>query len=240
MRRDLSLVSDSPVVALMSKTSLDRRERGEVSDEQLAAQKLVFERGLRGEGANVRLVVDEALSDEEQLWSGRASGVLVLDEDGLVLTGGLVEDTPLAPTASEVFAVAAGRYRVDIHSYLSAKLDGPYWPLCSRFRREYPGEPIPQWLATWCLDDADMVDPEGADDWEDLEAAIAAGRLSIDADPRQLIDFVIQLERSDEDANEHAWGEQDRQEPSRFPKGLRSDELPERPDMHPELRSYLA
>src|SRR5262245_541646 len=148
------------------------------------------------DAANVRVVVDDALTAaEEAQWVGRVQSGLRVPDGRLVVCGGiayLLEKAAWAEEEARVVEIPPGDYQATVYCYASApngrlcvERSGAEEPFGSWFRRTRPGEELPPWLHNLCIHDPD-VDPGRRAQWK---------REKWKRDPG-VVDFLVHLERA--------------------------------------------
>lgn len=242
MRRDVYIENDSGGLSVIAAAAAGAIiDDGRADDMRFVDghQALLLE--LYGDDSlPVRIVVDEPLTPGEQAqWLARASWRIDAPDGRLLVMGGFDPDVlgwwrdEQAPDGDgrgvAVVRARPGSWRVDVYAHVGsmngrAILDEAGEPVGAFLRRSHPGHPVPLWLAHQ-LEFAGDGDPGHEEDWRDVCASIAAGRLDVDTTCASVVGFLVHLtpfEGPPLPAPEYGWFDREagRRIPDDFPLGL--------------------
>lgn len=244
MRRDVYIENDSGGFSVVAADAVDAIIEDQRSDDMrfVAAYKALLLELYGDDSMIVRIVVDEPLSeDEEAQWLARATWRIDTTDGRMLAMGGFDPDVLSwwkdADTSKDgrgvaLFQTGPGSWRVDVYAHvgsmngraiLSDDGDKPG----TAFRRSHPGRAFPMWLARM-LEFSGEEDPGFEEDWRDVKAAIAAGRLAVDVDGPDAVGMLVHVTRDTNGigaAPDEIWfGRTDNSRiPAAFPLGLASN-----------------
>lgn len=199
-RAEVEIYNEATGFVITSK-SLAGRDLSEVepsSDEWIAlTQEGVFlpVQLVQDDGFNVRVIVDEPLSgDEEAQWVDHWAGTLLVPDGVLTISAGseYLEGEEMEDY-TEFVDVPPGAYRAELFTcipgvngwYCLGAAEGGDEPLGAYFRRTRPGERFPDWLFDDCVEEPE-IDPGHEDEWMERETDYEVGAY---------VDFLLRLTR---------------------------------------------
>lgn len=205
MRRDVYIVNDAgswSVVAAEAVDQIIQDDRNQDDQFVQAFSAALF--GIEGDDYSViRIVANEPLTETEAAeWVGRIQWRINTTDGKILISGGFDPDC-LAEWKEQgeteyvkEITLPSGDYQVSFYTYLHS-MNGAVWlgdfcqdlsfpKLLSWFQQDYPGEPLPTWVAT-------MIDDEDFPGAPSIAAAIKSGQLPIQHQPVHWIGYLVHL-----------------------------------------------
>jgi hypothetical protein len=208
VRHDVYIENDSSGFSVIPSSAVaDIILDGRDDDRRFALEQRALLLILNGDDSfAARLVANENLSAEEDAeWVACARWRLDVPCGRILLCGGFdprvledwAEGRDHFPGCVHAIDVPAGHYNVDLYTHrptASGRVIEESWPLPlgAWFRRDYPGEPFPQWMAEE-FEQIPEFDPGHEDDWENFDAALRAARLAVSERLSDVIGYLIHL-----------------------------------------------
>jgi hypothetical protein len=207
MRRDVYIVNDAgswSVVAAEAVEPIIQDNR--TQDEQFVQAFSAALFSIEGDDYSViRIVANESLAEAEAAeWVGRIQWRINTNDGKILISGGFDPDC-LADWQEQgeteyvkQIMLPPGEYQVSFYTYLHS-MNGAVWlgdsdisenlrfpKLLPWFQQDYPGEPLPTWVAT-LLEDEDFPNASS------IAAAVKSGQLPIHHHPVHWIGYLIHL-----------------------------------------------